>query len=194
MESSGQPKPEVYLCRHGETEWTVSGQHTSVTDLSLTKSGVQQALQLRKKLGKIHWGKIFSSPMKRSLETCRLVQPGNSPKIDPRLKEWNYGDYEGLTHIQIAKLDPNWNLFLHGAPKGESPNQVSARADDFLSILRKETGNILIFSHGHFLRALAARWLSLPVESGKLFALSVASISILSYERSEPVLKLWNEI
>ncbi len=194
MESSGQPKLEIYLCRHGETEWTVSGQHTGSTDLSLTKTGVQQALLLRKKLQKIHWASIYSSPMKRSLETCQLAQLNQSPKIDPRLKEWNYGDYEGKSTAQIVKINPSWILFQQGAPNGESPNQISDRADDLLSTLRKESGPILLFSHGHFLRALAARWLSLPVESGKLFALSVASISILSFERSQPVLKLWNEI
>ncbi len=184
---------EIYLCRHGETDWTLSGQHTGITDLPLNQQGIKQLIPLRKRLQKIPWKIVLSSPLKRALQTCQFMQLDHSCMPEPKAVEWNYGKYEGKTSDQIAKENPSWNLFLQGAPNGETPAQIGARADQLLAELRPLTGNILLFSHGHFLRVLAARWLGLPPSDGRFFALSVASLSILGFERGQPVLKLWNE-
>lgn len=178
---------EIYLCRHGETEWSLSGQHTGTTDLPLTETGKKQAIALGTRLKNIHFSKVICSPKQRAEQTCRLA--GLSPTFDPDLVEWNYGNYEGKTSQEI---DPHWNLFTDGAPGGESPAQVGARADQILSRYKDDT--LAIFSHGHFSRVLAARWLGLPPSSGALFLLSVASLSILSHEHGRPVIKLWNSI
>lgn len=185
---------EVYLCRHGDTEWSRSGQHTGITDLALCKEGIAQAARLRKRLQKSHWDKIYTSPMKRCLETCEMAQLPTQPLLDPRLKEWNYGSYEGKTSKEIEAQRPGWNLFVDGAPGGESPSDIAHRADEFIADLKKNEGTILVFSHGHFLRALAMRWLNLPIQNGKLFLLSTSSLSILSFEKNQPVLKLWNDV
>jgi broad specificity phosphatase PhoE len=176
---------EIYLCRHGETEWTLSGRHTSHTDLSLTENGKSQAQALGKHLHGIHFDAVYSSPRKRCLETCKQI--GLHPQIDPDLSEWDYGDYEGKMRKELPQ---GWNLFLEGAPNGESPEEVALRADRFLKKLPQ--GKIAIISHGHFARVLAARWLKLPVESARYFFLSVASLSILGHEREQPVIRLWN--
>jgi len=175
-----------YLCRHGETKWTKTGQHTSVTDISLTEEGKKQAELLGKRLKGIHFVRVISSPMERTIETCRLA--GLEPEINPDAAEWNYGKYEGLTTEEIGE---KWNLFRDGAPGGESVEQVGKRADRLLKSLKDDP--VIIFSHGHFSRVLAARWLGLPVSAGALFYLSVASISILGLEHGRPVIRLWNE-
>ncbi len=182
---------ELYLCRHGETEWSLSGQHTGATDLPLTQQGRKQALSLSRRLHKISFPLIFSSPLERAVETCELA--GFKPTLDPDLVEWNYGAYEGKTHLEISRQNPNWDLFRQGALGGESPSDVAQRADRFLERIKNEKGPILIFSHGHFLRMLAARWLQLNPEQARSFFLTVASISILGFEHQKPVLKLWNE-
>lgn len=181
---------ELYLCRHGETEWTLSGQHTSKTDISLTDEGRQQAELLRKRLVGIEFEKVFTSPRKRSIETCN----GMDAQVDENLVEWDYGDYEGLTREQIHQKNAVWNLFVDGAPQGESPEQVGRRADQFLENIREYKGKIAVFSHGHFLRVLAARFLGLEPEVGDIFLVSVASISVLGYDRGQPVVILWNSI
>lgn len=183
---------EIVLCRHGETDWTVSGQHTSRTDLPLNAKGREQAERLKQRLGKDRWGAVLSSPMKRCLMTCEAL--GLQPAIEPRAVEWNYGDYEGLKSVEIGKLRPEWNLFADGAPHGETPEQAGARADALIAELAKKQGKILLFSHGHFLRVLAVRWIGLPVKEGARFSLSVASLGKLGYEKGRPALKLWNDV
>ncbi len=179
---------QLYLCRHGETEWTVTGQHTGRTDIPLTLAGQKQTRYLRKRIQPVHFEKVFSSPARRAVESCA----GLEPTLDARLLEWDYGDYEGLTSAEIHEKDPQWNLFQAGAPGGESVEQVGKRADHFLKMASQFKGNVAVFSHGHFLRVLAARFLGLEPEMGKLFLLSVASLSILGYEKEQPVAILWN--
>ena len=177
---------ELYLCRHGETEWTVSGKHTGKTDLPLTAEGERQAAALRERLRGIHIDAVFTSPRKRAKSTCE----GMHAVADPLLVEWDYGDYEGLTSAEIG---PAWDLFTQGAPGGETPLQVAGRADQFLKTVSRYKGKVAIFSHGHFLRMLAARFLGLAPEMGNLFVLSVASLSILGFEKGRPAIILWND-
>jgi len=179
---------QVYLFRHGETAWTLSGRHTGITDIPLTENGKKEAALLGERLKKIPFAKVFSSPRIRALETCKLAGCKNI-LIDPDLQEWNYGKYEGLTRAEIGP----WHLFEDGAPGGESPSEVSARADRFLDKIRSYNGNIALFSHGHFSRVLAARWLNADVKIGQFFYLSPTSMSILGFEHDEPVIRLWNE-
>jgi broad specificity phosphatase PhoE len=180
---------QIYLIRHGETEWTLSGQYTGTTDLSLTERGTQQAALLRQRLKKIPFDQIFSSPRIRALESSE----GLNPIIDANIAEWNYGDYEGLTSKQIHQKDPNWNLFRDGAPNGESVQNVVKRADQFLKTINLYKGKVAVFSHGHFLRVLTARYLGLEPIMGELFVLSVASLGILGREKDRNVVVLWND-
>lgn len=180
---------QIYLLRHGETEWTLSGQHTGSTDLSLTERGKQQAALLKERIGQIHFDQIFSSPRIRALESCE----GLNPIIDPNIAEWNYGDYEGLTSREIRQKDPNWELFRDGAPNGESVQHVAKRADQFLKSISQYKGKVALFSHGHFLRVLTARYLGLEPIMGELFLLSVASLGILGHEKERKVVILWND-
>lgn len=181
---------QLYLCRHGETEWTLSGQHTGKTDKPLTEKGKEQAAYLRNRIEKIPFTAVFSSPKKRSLDTCGSIKH----EVDPDLSEWNYGDYEGLTSAQIRKMQPDWELFENGAPHGESPQEIGQRADRFLKKVFDIPGNVAVFSHGHFLRVLTARYLGLRPQMGKLFVISVASLGILGYEHHQSVIKLWNSV
>jgi len=188
-------KPEhvqIFLCRHGETDWTLTGQHTSFTDIPLTQNGREEAIALGRKLRGIDFQMILVSPMLRAQETCRLAGFDHF-EIEPDAMEWNYGEYEGITTAQIWKQQTGWNIFEDGAPGGESPDEVAQRADRLIKHLPQKPGNIIIFSHGHFSRVLAARWLDLDAEAGKFFSISVASVSILAYERDQRVIKLWNE-
>lgn len=180
---------EIYLCRHGETEWTISGQHTGKTDVRLTEAGFEQAKRLKNRLESTKFSKIFTSSLSRAKDTC------NDPNavVDPNLVEWNYGDYEGLTTEQIHEKNPNWNLFKDGAPNGESIADVGKRADLFLKSIQDVEGNIAVFSHGHFIRVIAARYLGLEASKGGIFSLSVASLSILGQEHNNPVINLWND-
>lgn len=186
--SLSSTESEIYLCRHAETEWSLSGQHTGKSDLPLTKRGEWQAASLRKRLEGVHFQKIFTSPAKRAVQTCEGL--GAIP--EPLAVEWDYGEYEGLTSGQIGEKRPRWNLFTDGAPGGETPEQVGRRADLVLKNLLNSKGRVALFSHGHFLRVLAARFLGLRVQEGALFSLSVASLSILRVEKSHPALFLWN--
>ena len=178
----------LYLCRHGETQWTIEGKHTSYTDLHLTANGKIEALALHQKLAKGRFDQIISSPRIRALETAEPLKP----TIEPLAVEWDYGDFEGLTSLEIHQKYPHWNIFTDGAPNGESPSQVSNRADLLLKKLLNNQGNVLLFSHGHFLKVLAARFLQLEIGLGRLFSLKTASLSILKYESSKPVILTWN--
>jgi probable phosphoglycerate mutase len=187
--------PTIYLARHGETAWTVSGQHTGVTDLPLTERGQQDARKLGKRLKGLTLAKVLTSPLQRAASTCMLAGFGDDAEIDPDLVEWAYGRYEGLTSSEIYAQRPDWQLFRDGCPEGESPEQVGQRADRVVNRVRAVEGDVLLFSSGHFLRVLAARWLGVEPAGGKYFLLSPASLSALGYERnlSQPVIRLWNE-
>ena len=189
------PLPQIYLARHGETAWSLSGQHTGKTDLPLTPKGEENARRLGTRLHGRKFVKVFTSPLQRASRTCELAGFGEVAKTDPDLMEWNYGEYEGLTTEQIHAQRPGWQLFRDGAPGGESPAQAGARADRVVSRLRALNGDVLLFSSGHFLRMLGTRWLGLDPGDGRCFLLSTASLSILGYEHdlSEPVFRLWND-
>jgi broad specificity phosphatase PhoE len=186
--------PVIYLARHGETAWSITGEHTGLTDLPLTELGERNAAHLGKRLAGSVFAKVLTSPLQRAARTCELAGFGAVAKVDRDLVEWNYGDYEGLRTAEIHAKRPDWELFRDGCPNGESPEQVGARADRVVSRVRAIKGNVLIFSSGHFLRVLAARWLRLEPGAGKFFMLSTASLSALSYEHelSHPAIQFWN--
>jgi len=187
--------PRIYLVRHGETEWSLSGQYTSRTDLPLTAHGEDLARELGLRLTDISFTRVLSSPRQRARRTCELVIPNLTPEIEPDLAEWDYGDYEGQHSAAIHEQHPDWNLFRDGCPDGEAPNQVSTRADRLIAKLRALDGNIALFSHGHFGRVLAARWIALPISEAHHFLLGTASLSIFDCENDQadsPVIALWN--
>ena len=190
-----QPLPEVHLVRHGETAWTLSRQHTGLTDIPLTENGERVAIRLGDLLRGRSFARVFTSPLQRAKRTSDLAGFGARAEIDPDLVEWNYGDYEGITTAEIRKQRPDWQLFRDGCPGGESVADVGHRADRIIARLRGLEGDALLFSSGHFLRVLAARWLGLDVSCGRLLLLSTSTLSILGYEhdRSEPVIRLWND-
>jgi probable phosphoglycerate mutase len=187
--------PIVYLARHGETAWTISHQHTGVTDLALTAHGEAEAVGLGQRLEGLTFAAVLSSPLQRVLRTCELAGFGSGAEIEPDLLEWNYGAYEGRTSADIHAERPDWRLFRDGAPGGESPDQIGARADRVIRRVRAIEGNTLLFSSGHFLRVFAARWLGLEPGAGGYFFLGTASLSAVGYEhdRSDPVIRLWDE-
>jgi probable phosphoglycerate mutase len=189
------PLPVVYLARHGETAWTLSGQHTGRTDLPLTERGEQQARALGQRLRGASFVKAFTSPSQRARRTAELAGFGNLAEVDPDLAEWDYGEYEGRRTADILAERPGWFLFRDGAPGGETPDQTGARADRVVQRIRAIGGNVLIFSSAHILRVLAARWLGLDAADGRYFVLGTSSLSILGYEHNlaEPVIRLWNE-
>jgi probable phosphoglycerate mutase len=188
--------PVIYLARHGETPWNLTGQHMGVIDLPLTERGERNARQLGERLRGLTFAKVFTSPLQRTTRTCELAGFKSVAVVDPDLVEWNWGDYEGKTTADILKERPGWQMFRDGCPGGESPEQVGARADHVVSRVRAVDGNVLLFSSGHFLRVLAARWLGLEAAAGRFFLLSTASLSALGYEedRSQPAIRLWNDI
>lgn len=185
---------KICLIRHGETLWSKSGQHTGTTDIELTKNGETQAKLLGKRLEPIIFHHVFTSPRKRSLDTCQLCNLNKQAVVTKELYEWDYGDYEGKTSAEIYESHPTWNLFLDGAPNGESPQNIHKRAARFLKKIEPLEGTIAIFSHGHFSRALAATFLGLNIKLCQIFMLSTASFSILSFEHEKPALLLWNDI
>jgi broad specificity phosphatase PhoE len=187
--------PAIYLARHAETAWTVTGQHTGMTDLPLTERGQQEAHKLGERLKGLTFAKVFTSPLQRAACTCKLAGFGSQAEIDRDLLEWNYGKYEGLTSPQIHAERPDWELFRDGVPEGESPEQIGERADRVVNRVRAVQGDVLLFSSGHFLRVLAARWLGLPPGNGRYFLLTTNSLSVLGYEHNlgEPVVRLWND-
>lgn len=181
---------ELWLIRHGETEWTISGQHTSHTDLSLTAKGERSAADLKNLLRHRRFALVLSSPMRRAADTCRLA--GYTPELTADLDEWNYGEYEGRTTVQIQESAPGWTIWTVTPPGGETITQVSARADRVIARAVSAPGDAALFGHGHMLRVLAACWLGLEPQNGRLFALSTASVSVLGYERDTRVVWVWN--
>lgn len=195
MSASDRPFPLIYLARHGETAWSKSGQHTGLSDIPLTPQGEQNARLLGTRLAGLSPSKVFTSPLQRAARTCELAGFGDVATIDPDLVEWNYGRYDGKTTSEIHQSQPGWQLFRDGCPDGESVQQVSDRADGVIRRIRDINANVLLFSSGHFLRVLGARWLGLDASGGSLLFLDTASLSILGYEhtRQEPVIRLWND-
>jgi len=187
----------LYLIRHGETAWSLSGQHTGRTDIPLTARGEQEAQALGDGLRAVTFSRVFTSPRQRARRTCELAGLDAATEIEPDLVEWDYGDYEGQRSVDIRAQRPDWNLFRDGCPHGESPSNVSGRADRLIAGLRTLQGNIAVFSHGHFGRVLAARWIGLPVGQAQHFALSTASVGILGYEQNDTAdaaIVLWNAV
>ena len=185
----------LHLIRHGETAWSLSGRHTGRTDLALTPHGEAEARELGRRLRGIPSVRVFSSPLARARQTCALSVGGATPEILPDLVEWDYGDYEGIRSLEIIRGRPGWNLFRDGCPGGETPEQVGRRADRVLGRFRALTGNIVLFTHGHFSRVLGARWIGLEVAQARHFLLGPASCSVLAYEHGrteEPVIAQWN--
>jgi broad specificity phosphatase PhoE len=188
--------PIVYLARHGETAWTLSGQYTGFTDLPLTERGERNARRLEERLAGLTFAKVFTSPLQRARRTCELAGFGAVAEIDEDLVEWNYGDYEGRHSADVHRERPEWELFRDGCPGGESPAEAAARADRVVSRVRAVPGNVLLFSSGHFIRVLATRWIGLEVTANaRRFMLSTASLSAVGYEKelSRPVIRLWND-
>jgi probable phosphoglycerate mutase len=188
--------PIIYLARHGETAWSLTGQHTGLTDLPLTERGEGNASRLQQRLKGLTFAKVFTSPLQRARRTCELAGFGTVAEVDRDLLEWNYGEYEGRRTAEIRAERPDWQLFRDGCPGGESPAQVAARADRAVSRLRAVQGDVLLFSSGHFLRVLAVRWIGIELTAqARSFMLSTASLSALGYEDSlsRPVVRLWNE-
>jgi len=188
--------PVMYVARHGETEWSLSGQHTGLTDLPLTPNGERNARRLGDRLMGMIFTRVFTSPLRRAARTCELAGFGAVAETDSDLVEWNYGQYEGLRSAEILAERPDWQLFRDGCPGGESPAQVVERADRVVQRVRAVPGNVLLFSSGHFIRVLAARWLALsPKSAGKYFLVTTASLSALGYEHklSQPVIRFWND-
>jgi probable phosphoglycerate mutase len=187
--------PVLFLARHGETAWSLSGQHTGLTDLPLTERGERNARQLGERLKGLSFARVFTSPLQRAARTCELAGFGGAAQVDRDLLEWDYGKYEGRKTVDIHKERPGWYIFRDGCPGGESPDQVGARADRVVSRARAVQGDVLLFSSGHFLRVLAARWLGLEPGAGRYFLLSTASLSALGYEhnRSQPIIRLWDD-
>jgi broad specificity phosphatase PhoE len=190
-----KPLLRLYLIRHGETEWSLSGQHTGRTDLPLTAHGEDEARQLAPRLRHIQFARVLTSPRQRARRTCELAGLGAAAETEPDLAEWDYGDYEGLLTADLRKRRPGWNVFRDGCPGGEMPSTVSDRADRLIAHLCRLDGNVALFSHGEFACVLTARWIGLPVVEGQHFSVDAASLGILSYNPSHPevrVIELWN--
>lgn len=187
--------PTIYLARHGETAWTLSHQHTGRTDIPLTPRGEANARSLGERLRGIEFQRVLTSPLERARRTCELAGFDSAILLEPDLMEWDYGDYDGLTTVEIRRKNPDWSLFRDGCPGGESVEQIGARADRLITRLRASGGRQLLFGHSHIFRVLAARWLGLPPAGGRLLYLSTAALSVTGYEHSldEPVIHLWND-
>jgi broad specificity phosphatase PhoE len=186
------PSQQIYLIRHGETEWSLSGQHTGTTDIPLTENGRKVARLLEPVLAKETFALVLTSPLERARQTCELAGLGERAEIDSDLMEWNYGQYEGLTPKQIRAQAPEWMLFNDGCPDGESPEQVGARVDRVIARVRAVEGHVALFAHGHIFRVFAARWLGLPATAGCHFLLDTATLNVLGYYRGIPAVKRWN--
>jgi len=182
----------VYLLRHGETEWSLNGRHTGVTDIPLTENGRVAARLLKPILAKVTFTLVLTSPLQRARETCELAGLGQFANVEPDLIEWNYGEYEGLKTDQIRLTSPGWSVFRDGCPGGESPEQVGARADRVITKVRAAAGNVALFGHGHFTRVLAARWINLSANYGENFLLDTATLNVLGYYRESPAFMIWN--
>jgi probable phosphoglycerate mutase len=184
--------PEVWLVRHGETEWSAVGKHTGSTDLPLTEAGRDAARAVAKVLRQQAFAAVLTSPLRRARETCELAGLAAHAEVVDDLREWEYGDYEGLTTATIRESRPGWTVWRDGCPGGESAGDIGARADRVVERLRDIDGDVAVFAHGHFLRVLGARWCGLSAEDGAALALDTAGLSRLGWEREQPVLRLWN--
>lgn len=182
----------VFAIRHGETEWSLSGQHTGTTDVGLTDNGRRQAERMRPALARQTFALVLVSPLQRARETCGLVGLGDEAIVDPSLMECSYGEYEGLTPRQIQAKRPGWLIFRDGCPGGETPGQVGARVDQVVARARAVDGDVALFAHGHVLRVLAARWIGLPPRAGQHFLLNTGTMSVLTYYHEIPALRMWN--
>lgn len=187
------PVGELTLVRHGETSWSLSGQHTSRTEVGLTEEGRVQARLLGRLLGEQQFSLVLVSPRRRAVETCQLAGLGESARTCEDLAEWDYGDYEGKTTDEIRATVPGWTVWTHPSPGGETAAEVAARADRIIGLVRKAGGDVAVFGHGHMLRVLAARWCELEATDGRCLALDPATMSILGYERATPVIRRWNQ-
>jgi probable phosphoglycerate mutase len=187
-----KPTQKIYLVRHGETEWSLSGQHTGITDIPLTENGKNMALLFKPLVVKENLALVLTSPLERARMTCELAGLGGQAEVDPNLIEWNYGDYEGLTTEEIHAKSPDWMIFQDGCPGGESPKQVGDRVDQIIERIRRTEGHVALFAHGHILRVLVARWLGFPARAGCHFMLDTGTLSVLSYYRGFPAVKRWN--
>ena len=184
--------PTVYLARHGETAWSLSGQHTGLTDIPLTERGEQNARSLGERLRGLTFAQVFTSPLQRASRTCELAGFGRVAQVDRDLVEWNYGAYEGRRTAEILSERPGWRLFRDGCPGGESPDDVGARADRVIARARAVDGNVALFAHGHILRVIAARWIDLPASAGQNFLLDTGTLSVLGHYQEIPAIKIWN--
>jgi len=195
---TGQPTttglPRIYLIRHGETAWSLSGQHTGRTDLPLTPAGEAEAATLASRLAGIHFDQVYSSPRQRAQRTCELAGLAAGMLIESDLAEWDYGAYEGLRAEEIRAKQPDWNIYRDGCPLGESPDEIAARADRLILRLAGNSGTTAVFSHGHFGRVLAVRWVGWRVPAAAGLQINTASVSLLTCEqsRNRPVIGLWN--
>jgi len=187
------PERQAWLVRHGETEWARLGRHTGRTDVPLTDTGRDQAGALGRRLAGVTFGLVLTSPMSRAADTAALAGFDAVVVVDPELREWDYGALEGRLTADIREDYPGWSIWTGPWPDGETVDEVGVRADHVLARIRAAHGDVLVFSHGHFLRVLTARWLDLPPASGALFALSTATVSILGWDRENPVIETWNE-
>ena len=182
----------LFCMRHGETEWSLSGQHTGVTDIPLTDNGRELAKRLRPPLSRFSFSMVMVSPLKRALETCALAGLANDAVIEADLMEWNYGDFEGLKSTEIRADRPGWIVFRDGCPNGESPEDVGTRVDRIISSALAVDGDVALFAHGHVLRTLAARWIGLPPQGGMHFLLDTGTLCVLGFYRDQRAIKIWN--
>jgi probable phosphoglycerate mutase len=185
-------RAEVVLIRHGQTAWSVSGQHTGLTELPLTPEGRAAARRLAPRLAGIDFALVLASPLERARTTCELAGLGARMQIDPDLAEWSYGAYEGLTPDEVHRTAPDWMVFTDGCPGGESPDQVGARVDRVIGRVRAAGGSVALFAHGHVFRVFVARWIGLPPSYGRHFLLDTSTLNVLGYYRSEPAVRCWN--
>jgi probable phosphoglycerate mutase len=187
------PTQQVTLIRHGETEWSMNGRHTGITDIPLTENGRRAAYRLKPILAQVAFARVWTSPMERARETCECVGLAEVAEIDRDLMEWNYGEYEGLTSEQIHVHAPGWLIFRDGCPGGERPEELGPRVDRVIARVRAVKGDVALFAHGHFFRVFVARWLGLPVGAGSQFLLDTATLSILGHYQDIPAVKRWND-
>ncbi len=190
--SASPPRAEIFVVRHGQTEWSAAGKHTGRTDVPLTREGRAQAAALASELADRDFTLVLCSPLRRARETCELAGQAERAVIDDDIQEWDYGDYEGLTTAEIRQINPDWNLWRDGCPGGEQSEQVAARADRALQRLRGAGGHAIAFAHGHVLRVLTARWLGMEAAAGARFALVAGGVGVLGFERETEVLSRWN--
>jgi broad specificity phosphatase PhoE len=186
------PQPDLWLARHGQTDWSAAGRHTGRTDIPLNDNGRAAALALAPKLTGEHFDLVLTSPLQRARETCRLAGLGDQAIVEPDLHEWDYGDYEGITTAEIRETRPGWTVFADDCPGGETLAEVAIRLDRVIARVRATEGRVIVFSHSHALRILAARWVELPPIGGSHLTLDTATVSVLSWERETPVIHCWN--